>query len=258
MDTIRAVIVDDENHCIQTLRYELARHCPNVELIADAVSGEDALQKIQTLKPDLVFLDIEMPGMSGFELLRRLSPIAFEVIFVTAYDQYAIQAFRYAALDYLLKPVVSDQLKEAVARVVGQLAQSPSKGDPHGEQARQLDAFLQNLRGGLKSPRIALPSGRGMDFVNTEDILYCCAESNYTHLRMHDGKKYTCAKTLKDIEHLLEGLSFFRIHQSYLINMQHVQRYLRDDGGYVIMSDGFKIPIAKRRKEEFMALLKNA
>ncbi|HLF65655.1 MAG TPA: LytTR family DNA-binding domain-containing protein [Saprospiraceae bacterium] len=249
METIRAILVDDENHCIQTLRYDLTRLCPHVEVIAESTSGEDAVEKINTFNPDLIFLDIEMPGMSGFELLRRLMPISFEVIFVTAYDQYAIQAFRYAALDYLLKPVVGDQLKEAVARVMAH------RHVP--EQSVQLDTLMHNLRAGLRSPRIALPSGRGMDFVNSEDILYCIADSNYTHIRIRDGKKYTCSKTLKDIEHLLIGLTFFRIHQSYLINMSHVQRYLRDNGGYVVMSDGFRIPIAKRRKEEFMALLKS-
>jgi two-component system LytT family response regulator len=249
MTTIRAIIVDDENHCVHTLRYELARHCPHVEVIAEAFSGEEAIDKINTLHPDLVFLDIEMPGMSGFDMLRRISPVTFHVIFVTAYDQYAIQAFRYAALDYILKPVARDQLIEAVGRVVDR--------NPLVQNDTRLDTLMHNLRDGLKSPRIILPSGRGMDFVNTEDILYCTAESNYTHLCMRDGKKYTYAKTLKDVEHLLENLGFFRIHQSYLIQLSHIQRYLRDDGGYVVMADGFHIPIAKRRKEEFMALLKS-
>lgn len=249
MDTINAIIVDDENHCIQTLRYDLSLHCPNVQVVAESLSGEEAILKINTLHPDLVFLDIEMPGMSGFEMLRRMAPIKFNVIFVTAYDQYAIQAFRFAALDYLLKPVISDQLKEAVARIEGQ---SPS---PYN--STQLDILMHNLRDGLKSPKIVLPSGRGMDFVSTEDILYCMAESNYTHVCMSDGKKYTYSKTLKDVEHLLEHLGFFRIHQSYLIHMSQVRRYMRDDGGFVVMSDGFRIPIAKRRKEEFLALLKS-
>lgn len=249
MTTVRAIIVDDENHCVHTLRYELARHCPQVVVVAEAFSGEEAIARIQALDPDLVFLDIEMPGMSGFDVLRRISPVTFEIIFVTAYDQYAIQAFRYAAVDYLLKPVVSDQLKEAVGRVMDRnsLVQHDAR----------LDTLMHNLRDGLKSPRIVLPSGRGLDFVNTEDILYCSAESNYTHVCMLDGKKYTFAKTLKDVEHLLENLGFFRIHQSYLIQLSHIQRYLRDDGGYVVMADGFHIPIAKRRKEEFMALFKS-
>lgn len=249
METIKAIIVDDENHCIHTLRYELSKHCPHVEVIDQALSGEEAVDKINLLHPDLVFMDIEMPGMSGFDVLRRLSPVTFSVIFVTAYDQYAIQAFRYAALDYLLKPVAWEQLKEAVSRVVG------PHPDTHDDT--RLETLMHNLREGLKSPRIVLPSNRGMDFVNTEDILYCSSESNYTHLHMRDGKKYTYAKTLKDVEHLLENLGFFRIHQSYLIHLSHIQRYLRDDGGYVVMADGFHIPIAKRRKEEFMALLKS-
>ena len=117
MDTIKAIIVDDENHCVHTLRYELSKHCPHVEVIGVALSGEEAIDKINDLHPDLVFMDIEMPGMSGFDVLHRLSPVTFNIIFVTAYDQYAIQAFRYAALDYLLKPVTWEQLKEAVSRV---------------------------------------------------------------------------------------------------------------------------------------------
>lgn len=249
METINAIIVDDENHCIQTLRYDLSRLCPNVNVIGVSGSGQDAIQKIKDLSPDLVFLDIEMPGMSGFDVLYHFHPATFQVIFITAYDQYAIQAFRVAAVDYLLKPIVGEQLKEAVARVESQA---------HATQnASKLEVLMHNLRDGIKSPRILLPSGRGMDFVNIRDILYCTAESNYTHVMMNDGKKYTFSKTLKDIEQLLAHLDFFRIHQTYLINMRHLQRYLRDDGGYVVMSDGFRIPIAKRRKEEFMALLKN-
>ena len=249
MDTIKAIIVDDENHCVHTLRYELSKHCPHVEVIGVALSGEEAIDKINDLHPDLVFMEIEMPGMSGFDVLHRLSPVTFNIIFVTAYDQYAIQAFRYAALDYLLKPVTWEQLKEAVSRV--------GSYHPIAQDDSRLDILMHNLRDGLKSPRIVLPSSRGMDFVNTEDILYCSSESNYTHLSMRDGKKYTYAKTLKEVEHLLENHGFFRIHQSYLIQLSHIQRYLRDDGGYVVMADGFHIPIAKRRKEEFMALLKH-
>jgi two-component system, LytTR family, response regulator len=249
MVNIKSILVDDENHSVQTLRYELARHCPEVEVIAEALSGEVAIQKINALHPDLVFLDIEMPGMSGFEMLRRLEPVNFNFIFVTAYDQYAIQAFRYAALDYLLKPVTRDHLKEAVSRVRDRTAPQ--------QNTTQLEILMHNLRDGLKSPRIALPTARGMDFVNTEDILYCIAESNYTHICLADGKKYTYSKTLKDVEQLLEQLGFFRIHQTYLIQVSYVQHYLRDDGGYVVMSDGARFPIAKRRKEEFMALLKS-
>ena len=249
--SLRAILVDDELHCVETLRYELTLSCPEVTVIDTASSGHDGIEKIRALKPDLVFLDIEMPRMSGFEMLRQLEPLDFRVIFVTAYDQYALQAFRFAAADYLLKPVISDQLREAVNRVITRTI-NPT------DAKSQLETLLYNLRDGLKSPRIALPSGRGMDFVETSQIMYCNAESNYTHVMLADQKKYTLSKTLKDVEEMLGHLDFFRVHQSYLINFTYLQRYLRDDGGYVVMRDGVQIPIAKRRKEEFLAKMKMA
>ena len=246
---LKTILIDDELHCVETLRYELQLNCPEVEIVDTASSGQEGIQKIQALKPDLVCLDIEMPRMSGFEMLRQLEPLDFRVIFVTAYDQYALQAFRFAAADYLLKPVMSDQLKDAVGRVT-------EKSVSTVDAKTQLEALLYNLRDGFKSPRIALPSGRGMDFVDAAQIMYCTAESNYTHVILSDGKKYTLSKTLKDVEQMLENLDFFRIHQSHLINFTYLQRYMRDDGGYVIMRDGTSIPIAKRRKEEFLAKMK--
>jgi two-component system LytT family response regulator len=246
---LRALLIDDEVHCIETLRYELQLNCPQVQIVGTASSGPAGIESIKELEPDLVFLDIEMPGMSGFEMLRQLGKMDFAVIFVTAYDQYALQAFRCAATDYLLKPVISDQLKDAVNRV------TDNKKEP--QQAKmQLEALLYNLREGIKSPRIALPTGRGIDFVEAGDILYCNAESNYTHVVLNGNKKYTLSKTLKDVEEMLEHLDFFRIHQSHLINFKHLQRYVRDDGGYVVMQDGTHIPISKRKKEEFLAKLK--
>lgn len=246
---LRALLIDDETHCIETLRYELQLHCPEVQVADTASSGAAGMAQIKALQPDLVFLDIEMPGMSGFEMLRQLGQINFAVIFVTAYDQYALQAFRCAATDYLLKPVISAQLKEAVGRVTGRPI------DNVDANAR-LEALMYNLREGARSPRVALTSGRGVDFVEAADIMYCSAESNYTHVFLADHKKYTLSKTLKDVEEMLVTADFFRIHQSYLINLTHLQRYMRDDGGYVIMRDGRQIPIAKRRKEEFMAKMK--
>ena len=243
------LLIDDERHCIETLKYELTNHCPEVEVIGTANSGADGIQKINELKPDLVFLDIEMPGMSGFEMLKQLEPVDFSVIFVTAYDQYALQAFRCAAADYLLKPVISEQLRESVSRVSG-------KGVAASDQKLQLEALFYNLRDGMKSPRLALPSGRSMDFVEASDILYCNADSNYTHVILSGNRKYTLSKTLKDVEQMLGALDFFRVHQSYLINFKYLQRYLRDDGGYVVMSDGKTIPIAKRRKEEFLTKMR--
>jgi two-component system LytT family response regulator len=227
----------------------LEKHCPDVEVLGTASSGTEGIGQIQKMKPDLVFLDIEMPGMSGFEMLNQLPTVDFSVIFVTAYDQYALQAFRCAAADYLLKPVISEQLREAVNRVAG-------KAVGGRDQDLQLATLLYNLRDGMRSPRIALPSGRGIDFVEASDIVYCNAESNYSHVILTGNRKYTLSKTLKDVEQMLEHLDFFRVHQSYLINFNYLQRYLREDGGYVVMSDGKQIPIAKRRKEEFLAKMK--
>ena len=246
---LKAMLVDDEKHCIETLRYELQLHCPQVEIVDSASSGPEGIIKIKDHQPDLLFLDIEMPGMSGFEMLRSLGEVDFAVIFVTAYDQYALQAFRFAAADYLLKPVIGEQLVQAVSRV-------NTRNTTVSDSRLQLEALLYNLKEGMKSPRIALPSGRGMDFVDAADIIYCKAESNYTHIILSNNRKYTIAKTLKDVELILESLNFFRVHQSYLINFGFMQRYLRDDGGYVVMSDGKHIPIAKRRKEEFTQRMK--
>ena len=246
---LRTILIDDERHCIETLRYELEMHCPEVEVVATGASGAEGIRLIKEHEPDLIFLDIEMPGMSGFEMLKKIEPVDFSVIFATAYDQYAIQAFRCAAADYLLKPVMSDVLKEAVSRV------TTRKESPSYTQ-QQFEALLYNLRDGVKSLRLALPSGRSMDFVEASDILYCNAESNYTHIVLSEGRKYTLAKTLKDVEQMLMPLDFFRVHQSYLINFNFLKKYLRDDGGYVVMSDGKTIPIAKRRKEEFLAKMR--
>lgn len=245
----RAIIVDDEQHCLQTLEYELQRHCPGIAVVATATSGEVALARIAALRPDLLFLDIEMPEMSGFELLERLDmQQGLSVIFVTAFDHYALKAFRYAAVDYLLKPVAGDQLKEAVRRAT-------ARGMP-SEFGRHLETLLYNLKDGFRSPRIAVPAGRGVDFVDVQDILYCIAESNYTHLYLTGNRKYVMSRTLKDVEHLLPGEDFFRVHQSHLIHFRYLQRYVRDDGGYVIMADGKNIPVGKRRRDELMARIR--
>lgn len=247
--SFKAILIDDELHCIETLRFELELNCPEVEVIDTASSGNEGITKIQSLKPDLVFLDIEMPRMSGFEMLRQLEALNFAVIFVTAYDQYALQAFRCAATDYLLKPVDSAQLMEAVRRIA---TRSRSTTD----QTQTLEALLYNIREGLKSPRIALPSGRGIEFVEAADILYCSAEGNYTNIIMTQNRRYILSKTLKDVELMLSRMDFFRVHASYLINFNFLTRYLRDDGGYAVMSDGEQIPISKRRREEFLSKMK--
>jgi len=249
MEKIRCVIVDDELHCVETLKYDLKKHCPEIDVIAEARSGEQAVNLITGHDPDLVLLDVEMPDMSGFDVLQRLFPVSFDVVFVTAYDQYAIRAFRYAAVDYLLKPVDKVQLREAIDRVI---KRRQGQSNP-----AVLETLVHNLKQGLKPARMAIPTSRGLDFINTDEIVFCQSESNYTHIHLVDGAKYTITKTLKDLEHLLDPDEFLRVHQSYLIHLAFVEKYIRDDGGYIVMASNLKIPIAKRRKEELMAILRN-
>ena len=246
---INAVIIDDEKHCIETLRYELQTHCPWVKITGTATSGLAGIKLINDMQPELIFLDIEMRGMNGFEMLQEMGEIKAEVIFVTAFDQYALQAFRCAATDYLLKPVISAQLIEAVNRVTGE------NSDTTVNKAR-LEALLYNLRDGIRSPRVALSAGRNIDFVEASKIMYCKAESNYTTVVLMDGKKYTLSKTLGDVETMMDYPDFFRVHQSFLINFGHMVTYMRDDGGMAVMRDGTHVPISKRRKEDFLQRMK--
>lgn len=242
---IHAVIIDDEQKCIDTLAILIRMHCP--EIIADATcnSGTDGIKAINEFKPDVVFLDIEMPKMNGFEMLEQFEKIPFQVVFTTAYNQFAIKAFKYSALNYLLKPIDPDDLKVTVSRI------KERKGMPFKEQ---FDILLQSIQSNNKPQRIALSTGDGMVFVNTTNIMYCQSESNYTHVRLVDGEKYLLAKSLKEFEDTLPAESFFRIHNSYLVNLNEIKKFVRGDGGYVIMNDNTQITIARARREEFFAL----
>ncbi|MDH3651777.1 MAG: LytTR family DNA-binding domain-containing protein [Saprospiraceae bacterium] len=246
---LRAILVDDENHSIQTLEYELSRHCPEVRVVTTCQSGQEAVAAILQFKPDLLFLDIEMPGMNGFQVLKEVGTLDFEVILVTAYDQYAIQAFRFAAIDYLLKPIIAEDLKEAVQRVLNKKEKSLSD--------KQIKTLIYNLQADHKHrPRIALPHGNALDFVSVDEIIRCQADSNYSHVFLQNGHKYFLAKTLREMVELLEPHGFYRCHQSHLVNLQAVKRFVKSDGGYVIMTDSSQVPISRRRAEKFNQLMK--
>lgn len=242
-----AILIDDEAHCTRTLKWELERHCPEVEVVAVCSSGEEGLAAIHESKPDLVFLDIEMPGMNGFDMLGRLDKIDFQVVFCTAYDQYAIKAFKLSATDYLLKPVDSHELVAAVEKA----ARQSSKGIT-SDQITELISAIGHP--GREFRRIALSTSDGLEFVDTDRILYCESQSNYTNIVLEDGRKVLLSKTLKEIDELLTGFGFFRAHKSHLINLRHVTKYVRGDGGYVVMRNGVTITIARSRKEEFLGL----
>ncbi len=241
---IRAIIVDDERESLEVLKLDLHEYCPQVEVLAMCDDPFDAIEKIKRLNPDLIFLDIEMPGLNGFDLLDRLNHYEFDVIFVTAYDEFAIKAIKVSAMDYLLKPIDEEELMDAVHKVEEKQNRYLSK-----EHVEILMTNLKDADG--RFAKLAIPSLEGLDFILIDDILYCQADGNYTIIHTKD-EKFIISKTLKMIEHLLENAPFFRTHQSYLVNINHIRKYLRGVGGEIILSDGSYVQVARARKEALM------
>ncbi len=244
---IRCIIIDDENNSLEMMEWLLTTYCPQVKIEALCNSGAQGVEAIHKHRPDVVFLDIEMPHMNGFDMLEQFDKLFFDVVFCTAYDQFAIKAFKYSALNYLLKPVDPDDLRETIRRIETKQA-LPTRD--------QIDLLLQKMQqtGKPATARIALTTNDGMIFVPTADILYCEAESNYTKVVLSSGKKIVVAKVLKDIDEALAGEDFFRIHNSFLININHIKKYVRGDGGYVIMDDENTISISRPRRQAFMEM----
>jgi len=244
---IRAILVDDETNALEMMEWLLRTYCPEVVVSAMCTSAEDALKAIREVRPDVVFLDIEMPRMNGFGLLETFDRMPFEVVFCTAYDQFAIKAFKYSALDYLLKPVDPADLQAAVGRILDRTT-GPSK--------EQIELLLQQLRQPVPGTpsRIALTTADGLIFVSTTDILYCEAESNYTRVVLSGGRKVMVSKVLKDIDDALAGSDFCRVHSSFLINVNRIKKYVRGDGGYLLMDDDAQIPISRSRRQDFMEM----
>jgi two-component system LytT family response regulator len=243
---IRCVLIDDESNSLEMMEWLLQTYCPQVKIEALCDGAEKGMVAIEKYKPDVVFLDIEMPHMNGFDMLEQFDRLSFDVVFCTAYDQFAIKAFRYSALNYLLKPVDPDDLKDTIRRL------EEKKALPTREQ---IDMLVQGIRSVQKQTagRIALTTNDGMIFVTTADILYCEAESNYTSVVLKN-RKVVVSKTLKEIDEALSGNDFYRIHNSYLVNLNQIQKFVRGDGGYVVMNDGKSVSIARARRQEFMEL----
>ena len=241
-----AILVDDEKNALEMLEWMLQKNCPEIEILAMCDSALEGLEKIKSLKPDLVFLDIEMPQLNGFDLLDRLGKHSSDVIFTTAYNQFAIKAFKVCALDYLLKPIDPDDLKLAVQKAA-------TKKNKMSQE--QLDLLLSYMKPEKpKSKRIALTASDHLIFVETEKIVYCESDSNYTIFFLSDGQKVIVSKTLKDVEEILDGSDFFRVHASYLINMKNVSKFTRGDGGYVVMSNNQHITVSRKKKDEFFEM----
>jgi len=242
---IRCVLIDDESNSLEMMEWLLKTYCPQVTIEAMCNAADKGIEAINKYRPDVVFLDIEMPYMNGFDMLEQFDKLFFDVVFCTAYDQFALKAFKYSALNYLLKPVDPDDLKETIRRLEERRS-VPSR--------QQIEVLLQNIRQTTKPAvqRIALSTNDGMIFAATQEILYCQAESNYTTVVLTGGKKIMVSKVLKDIDEALAGPDFFRVHNSYLINLNHIRKFVRGEGGYVIMEDGTNISISRSRRQEFM------
>lgn len=241
---LSALIVDDEKKNRESLKKLLNEYCPGVNVLGEADSVNEALLFLNKQKPQLVFLDVEMPNGTGFDLLRQIEKIDFKIIFVTAHSHYAIKAIRFSAIDYLLKPVDTDDLIDAVKRA------SEETNTNHHVQYK---GFLNNLNN-TNTQKLAIPIKDGFAFLAPEDIIRLQADGTYTHIFTKD-EKYTGTKNIKEYEQLLADKNFFRSHNSHLINLKHVKKFSRVDGYFVQMSDSSVAEISRRKKEEFMELM---
>ncbi len=243
---LKAIIVDDEPYCCEAIT-TLLEDSPEVEVMAVCHSAADALSAIQKYSPDIVFLDVEMPKMNGFEMLEQLPSVNFEIIFTTSYDQYALKAIRFSAIDYLLKPVDSEELQKAVQKVIHR-SEKPI--------AQQLEILMQKIhQPATPINKIALPTMEGLQMIPVNSIISCESDSNYTILLLKNNKKIVVSRTLKEIEELLEEHSFVRVHRCYLANLNEVEKYVKGEGGYLVMSDGTTIDVARNKKEVLLKKL---
>jgi two-component system, LytTR family, response regulator len=241
---ITAIIIDDEAKGRLALREKLSTYCPQIKLLAEATNGQEALMLIQHHKPQLIFLDIEMPRMNGFEMLNELVEKNFHIIFTTAYDQYAIKAIKYAAFDYLLKPIDIEELKTAIEKIDTKETNQTKK---------QVELLQQNMQHPKKQlNKLAIPTLEGLLFYDINDIVHLEANSNYTNIYLANKTKITASKTLKEFEELLPGDTFFRTHHSYLINLNYIKRYIKGDGGQIELQNGNFVDVSRRKKEEFL------
>ena len=241
---LRTVIVDDEQDAVDFIESISKEYCPNIEIVGKAYSAIEGIEVINKEKPDLVFLDVEMPHGSGFDLLAGFPEKDFDVIFITAFNHYAIRAIKFSAVDYILKPININEFIEAVKRV---------------EQAREekaprninFSALFENLKTAMPS-KLAIPTSSGMEYLITNDIIRIEADRSYSWFYMDGGGKFLVSRNLKEYQELLSDRNFFRTHNSHLINLEHVKKYIRHEGGYIEMTDGSTAPISRGKKDLFL------
>ncbi len=247
---MRAILIDDEVNALETLEIELNAYCPEVEIIAKCEDAKSGLKAIKKHNPDIIFLDIEMPWMSGFELLEALGNFSLDVVFVTAYSEFAIKAFEVNAVDYLLKPISKPKLIDAIRK-------AKDRHPVTDEVLKNIISTLDAERTVRKPlPHIALPTPEGLEFVRIDDIIYASADSNYSNIHLKDGNTILLAKTLKQVEALVEGRNFLRIHQSFLVNLAYIKKYIKGQGGTLVMEGGSSLPVSRSCKERLMALIR--
>lgn len=246
MGKLRTILVDDEKYSRENLTSELRNHAEIIDIVGEANSVESAVPLINELKPELVFLDINLGDGTGFDVLEQVETRDFKLVFLTAYDQYAIKAMRFSALDYLLKPLDKGELSQLMHRVLVE----------EFKQRRQIESLLENVSTKI-AKKIAIPTAEGLNIHDVEDIVRCQSDGNYTLIFFKDKTRIMSSKTLKHFDELLENNSFERIHNSHLVNMYHVKKYINTDGGFLKMSDDSEIPISQRKKSQVLAALED-
>ena len=241
---MKAIIIDDEPNAVELLTLRLAQKCPQVEVVAACTSSVKGVAAIRELRPDIVFLDIEMPQMNGFQVLAAVEDIQFSLIFVTAYDKFALKAFRYSAIDYLLKPIETKELVEAI-----------NKAEKHAQTSKeQVGIFKQQYGSNSKTfpDKIALPYQNGVTFVNVDEIVCCESDDNYTKFYLFSGQCFLVTKPLKEIQELLEEREFLRVHKQYIINLNQIKKFVKGETPHVIMNNNRIVPISRLQKDRLM------
>ncbi|MBL0068290.1 MAG: response regulator transcription factor [Chitinophagaceae bacterium] len=245
MTPLTCILLDDEAGNLQLLKNMLAMHCPQLTILAAETNAEKGIQQISALQPQIVFLDIEMPRMNGFETLRKLEPVNFEVIFVTAFGKYAVQAFEHHAAGYVTKPVQAEKLQAAVKAAAVRIEQKNVN--------KHLFSLLEQSSRDTAPEKIPLSTTNGLVFVKISEIMYCESSGNYTNFILQDDKKIVVSRQLGEYEKLLPENNFTRIHDKYIINLSFIKEYIKGSGGEVILENGKELPVASRRKEDFLS-----
>jgi len=249
---LKVILVDDEQPCLAALEERLKMLELDVRMLKSCNSGRDAIEAIETLHPDAVFLDISMPQMDAFTMLQQIDPVDFEIIFTTAHDEYAIKAIRMSAFDFLLKPISMDDLRACVTRLHEKINQRKLQSD----KEQQVNNFLQLFKNpSATEAKITLPTQNGLLFIPIKDIVRAESESNYTFFHLSNGKKQVVSKTMKEFEDILCSYNFFRVHKSHIVNLNYVSRYIKGDGGILVLSDGTEVEVSPRKKADLLQKL---